>query len=82
MSTGRTFPSYRIESEMERWKWKPFRHALDKKDRKVFDCRYFLVHDKKIVNRLNSFDYDDLEIIDLANADDRLYLEKELIYKF
>jgi hypothetical protein len=22
---------------MERWKWKPFRQALDKKDRKMFD---------------------------------------------
>jgi len=22
---------------MERWKWRPFRHALDKKDRKIFD---------------------------------------------
>jgi hypothetical protein len=34
---GRTMPSFRIASEMERWKWRPFRHALDKKDRKVFD---------------------------------------------
>jgi len=34
---GRTVPSYRIATEMERWKWKPFRQALDKKDRKMFD---------------------------------------------
>jgi hypothetical protein len=34
---GRTVPSYRIVTEMERWKWKPFRQALDKKDRKIFD---------------------------------------------
>jgi hypothetical protein len=33
---GRTIPSYRIASEMEIWKWKPFRHALDKQDRKIF----------------------------------------------
>jgi hypothetical protein len=34
---GRTIPSYRTASEMERWKWRPFRHALDMKDRKIFD---------------------------------------------
>ncbi len=34
---GRTIPSYRIASEIERWKWKPFRHALDKSERKMFD---------------------------------------------
>jgi hypothetical protein len=34
---GRTIPSFRIATEMERWKWKPFRQALDKKDRKIFD---------------------------------------------
>ncbi len=34
---GRTVPSYRIVTEMERWKWKPFMQALDKKDRKIFD---------------------------------------------
>ena len=25
---------------MGRWKWKPFRQALDKKDRKMFDERF------------------------------------------
>jgi hypothetical protein len=34
---GRTIPSYRIANEMERSKWKIFRQALDKKDRKIFD---------------------------------------------
>ena len=34
---GRTIPSYRIASEMEIRKWKPFRKLLDKKDRKTFD---------------------------------------------
>jgi hypothetical protein len=34
---GRTIPSFRIALEMERAEWKPFRNALDKKDRKKFD---------------------------------------------
>jgi hypothetical protein len=34
---GRTIPSYRIASEMERWKWRPFRKFLDKENRKFFD---------------------------------------------
>jgi hypothetical protein len=34
---GRTVPSYRIATEMERSKWKIFRQKLDKKDRKEFD---------------------------------------------
>ncbi|MGV8106557.1 MAG: hypothetical protein ACP5OH_02165 [Nitrososphaerota archaeon] len=34
---GRTVPSYRIVTEMEKSKWKSFRQALDKKDRKIFD---------------------------------------------
>ncbi|HXV88490.1 MAG TPA: hypothetical protein VD710_05275 [Nitrososphaeraceae archaeon] len=34
---GRTVPSYRIATEMERSKWKIFRQSLDKKDRKMFD---------------------------------------------
>jgi hypothetical protein len=34
---GRTIPSYRIASGIEKRKWKSFRQALDKKDRKVFD---------------------------------------------
>ena len=34
---GRTIPSYRIASEMEILKWRPFRKLLDKQDRKIFD---------------------------------------------
>ena len=31
---GRTIPSYRIPKEFEKRKWKPFREALDKSERK------------------------------------------------
>ena len=34
---GRTIPSYRIASDMEISKWRPFRRVLNKKDRKAFD---------------------------------------------
>jgi hypothetical protein len=34
---GRTIPSFRIASEIEEGKCRPFRSALDKKDRKMFD---------------------------------------------
>jgi hypothetical protein len=34
---GRTIPSFRIASVMEKEEWKRFRKALDKKDRKIFD---------------------------------------------
>lgn len=34
---GRTVPSYRIASEIEKRKWKSFRQELDKSERKVFD---------------------------------------------
>ena len=60
MFMGRTIPSFRIATETEGWKWRPFRKALDKKDRKVLDemlsisrlynaagtmaCRPILVH--------------------------------------
>ena len=37
---GRTVPSFRIASEIERTKWKQFRSYLDKKDRKMFDQMY------------------------------------------
>jgi hypothetical protein len=33
---GRTIPSFRIASVMEKEEWKYFRRALDKKDRKIF----------------------------------------------
>lgn len=34
---GRTIPSYRLASEREKNKWKPFRERLDKNERKKFD---------------------------------------------
>lgn len=34
---GRTVPSYRMATEMEKAKWKPFRAMLDKNDKKLFD---------------------------------------------
>ena len=34
---GRTVPSYRLASEWEKRKWKPFRERLDKSERKAFD---------------------------------------------
>jgi hypothetical protein len=34
---GRTIPSFRIASVMEKEEWKCFRKALDKKDRRIFD---------------------------------------------
>ena len=34
---GRTIPSYRIATEIERIRWRPFRSMLNKKDRKLFD---------------------------------------------
>jgi len=37
MFVGRTIPSYRIASEIEIRKWRPFRKLLDKQDRKIFD---------------------------------------------
>lgn len=34
---GRTIPSYRLATEIEKSKWKIFRQQLDRKDRKIFD---------------------------------------------
>lgn len=34
---GRTIPSYRIATELERTKWKIFRQQLGKKEKKMFD---------------------------------------------
>jgi hypothetical protein len=38
---GRTVPSYRIAAEREKSKWKSFRQALDKSERKKFDEMFF-----------------------------------------
>jgi hypothetical protein len=37
MLMGRTIPSFRIASVMEKGEWKSFRKALDRKDSKIFD---------------------------------------------
>jgi len=34
---GRTIPSYRIATEIEKGRWKPFREMLNRKDKKLFD---------------------------------------------
>ena len=34
---GRTVPSFRIATEMEKSRWRSFRAALSRKDRKIFD---------------------------------------------
>jgi len=41
---GRTIPSYRIASEMEIRKWRPFRKLLGKQDRKKFDKMMSIPH--------------------------------------
>jgi hypothetical protein len=38
---GRTVPSFRIALAMKERRWKPFRNALDKSDRKKFDEMLF-----------------------------------------
>ena len=48
---GRTISSYRIASEIEIWKWRSFRKALDKRDRKVFD-EMLSIHDSIILREL------------------------------
>jgi hypothetical protein len=37
----RTIPSFRITLAMEKREWKPFRDALDKKNRKEYDEMMF-----------------------------------------
>lgn len=37
MIVGRTVPSYRIATEIEKNKWKTFRQRLGKKEKKMFD---------------------------------------------
>ena len=34
---GRTIPSYRIATEIERSRWKVFRESLNRKEKKLFD---------------------------------------------
>ena len=37
---GRTMPSFRLTPIEEEQEWRPFRNALDKKDRKEFDSMF------------------------------------------
>lgn len=40
IGVGRTIPSFRLALVEEEQEWKPFRNALDKKDRKEFDSMF------------------------------------------
>jgi hypothetical protein len=42
VSMGRTIPSFRIASVLEKEEWKEFRNRLDKSDRKAFDRMFFI----------------------------------------
>ena len=41
---GRSISSYRIASEMERWKWRSFKKLLNKQDIKIFDEMLSIPH--------------------------------------
>jgi hypothetical protein len=41
---GRTIPSFRIASEIEKRERKSFRNALDKSDKKIFDEIFSIAH--------------------------------------
>ncbi|MGA9152957.1 MAG: hypothetical protein WBZ36_20460 [Candidatus Nitrosopolaris sp.] len=41
---GRTIPSFRIASSIEKKEWFPFRNSLDKSDRKIFDEMFSIAH--------------------------------------
>jgi hypothetical protein len=41
---GRTIPSFRIRSEIEKREWKSFRNSLGKSDRKIFDEMFSISH--------------------------------------
>lgn len=51
---GRTIPSYRIASEMEIRKWRPFRKLLDKQDRKKFDEMLSFPHLYTVVGTMSA----------------------------
>jgi hypothetical protein len=44
----------------------------------VYDCSYFLIHDDKVVKRTKPSRFEDMEIIDLGNEQDRIYLAQQL----
>jgi hypothetical protein len=41
---GRTIPSFRIASVMEKQDWKSFRNSLDKPERKIFDDMFAIAY--------------------------------------
>jgi hypothetical protein len=41
----------------------------------IYDCDYFLAHDKDLFKRIPSKNYDGVEMIDLSTAKDRHHLE-------
>ncbi len=44
----------------------------------VYDCNYFLVQDKNLIKEFPLKKYYNMKLIDLANEDVRIFLEKEL----
>ena len=44
----------------------------------VYDCNYFVVQDKNLIKQFSLKKYYNMKLIDLANEDDRKFLEKEL----
>jgi hypothetical protein len=46
----------------------------------IYDCDYFLVHDERLLKRIPSKAHKGLQIMDLASAADRDYLESKLTF--
>jgi predicted nucleic acid-binding protein len=44
----------------------------------IYDCNHFLIHDKKIINRIKSGVAEDMTVIDLNNEGDRMHLATKL----
>jgi predicted nucleic acid-binding protein len=44
----------------------------------IYDCEYFLIHDRKIINRIKSRIAEGMTIIDLDSEKDRMYLAAQL----
>lgn len=44
----------------------------------IYDCDYFLIHDDKVVKRVKSSTFENMEIIDMGNENDRESLESHL----
>lgn len=56
---GRTVPSYRLASEWEKRKWKPFRERLDKSERKILYCipSFAILGEHKIIKHMVTVSY-------------------------